>query len=353
MKPIRKQILQTVAICLFIGAITYLPARTFYTNIGPLAKDFSAGARASSNTPWIAGRAFAKLRAFESSFMRNVAHKKACVSGASMIEYAMTGCVRGSDKAYMQGKDEWLFYMPQFEFENSIAIFEGTSRFSEPELSLYLVHLMKEKAKLDALGTRLILMIIPNKETIYGEYVPPMLQRNDTYSKIDQLVDYLKANGFTDIVYPKAEMLAMKDKYRLYFRDDTHWTGLGAFIASQQLAELLGYERLTLDEVPTGVLERERIGDISNLLGSGWRVFERNIPIVQTNLAGRIADKSIILAGDSFRHEIGIDFAHIRREHSQETYSPEQMRTNHYDIAVFETVERYHCLIYDFSFDGH
>lgn len=347
MNTINNKLWQILAIVVFIAMISFIPIRTLTLNCDGFFSALRSEIRAKppkTNNTFI--RLAYSARCIEPVLLAHMADKNRYTSAASRFEYTFTRRVRGANKANVWGKDGWLFYMA----DDAPSIFKGVNRFSEKELKSYLNNLTAEKEHLASYGMKLVLLIVPNKETIYGEFMAPTIKRENTYSKIDQLVDYLRSNGFEDVVYPKAEMIAEHEKHHLYFKDDTHWTPLGAFIASQQLNAHLGYERQYLNEVSISNLQQERIGDISRLLATQWRVQESEIPSIDPKRNGTITDKKVFIAGDSFRHLISPEFAHIRREHSVDTYEPSQLMSGDYDIVVLEAVERYHMGLRGFTF---
>ena len=57
----------------------------------------------------------------------------------------------------------------------------------------------------------------------------------DDYTCVDRLVDYLKENTDIRIVYPKQELLKVKEEnpdILLYRKLDTHWNNVGGYIGS-------------------------------------------------------------------------------------------------------------------------
>lgn len=124
----------------------------------------------------------------------------------------------------ISGKSRWLFY----KGENSIKDYEGTNLYSSDELNNYLNEALETQDKLNSLNIKLAIIIAPNKENIYSEYMPSIYTHADV-SRTDRLIDYLAENG-VNVVTPKQELLEYHDKYQLYYSYDTHWNQLGAYI---------------------------------------------------------------------------------------------------------------------------
>ncbi len=138
----------------------------------------------------------------------------------------------------IEGKDGWYFY----DSDGSVQDFQGTRLFSDYELQKIRNNLKNAEQKLAAEGIEFVIMLTPNKETIYPEYMPDSYGTHAAYTRIDQLYDYLK-DDFR-VVYPKDELLAAKaayPQYYLYYKTDSHWNNLGAYVAARALGKELGY----------------------------------------------------------------------------------------------------------------
>ncbi len=65
----------------------------------------------------------------------------------------------------MIGSDNWLFY----SMESDIDDYKGTNLFTEGQLAQIASQLTTSEQWLSNRGSEFVLMIAPNKETIYGE----------------------------------------------------------------------------------------------------------------------------------------------------------------------------------------
>jgi hypothetical protein len=71
--------------------------------------------------------------------------------------------------------------------------------------------------------------------------MPEGYTRSKEPSRLDQLLDYLRAHSDIPVVDLRESLLAHKAKEKLYFRSDTHWNPKGAFIGYQRIMEALRY----------------------------------------------------------------------------------------------------------------
>jgi alginate O-acetyltransferase complex protein AlgJ len=139
------------------------------------------------------------------------------------------GLGEDTDGRVLVGRDGWLFLRPDGD-ENFIA-FRGLNPFTEDDLDAWQHVLQQRSAWLAARGIPLLVVIAPNKETIYPEYLPWEIYPIQPPSRLDQLVERLQRTHspvhFLDL---RPALMAAKPSGRLYFKTDTHWNALGAYV---------------------------------------------------------------------------------------------------------------------------
>lgn len=154
--------------------------------------------------------------------------------------------LRTSDnKSVIYGRGDWLFY----GVEGSMIYYQATNLLTEAKMAEYTNILKELKTLCDERGVEFRIMIMPNKEQMYSEFMPNV-EIKDKYKRTDRLVDYITANSDVEVVYPKKELLDAKPYYRVYKKYDTHWNDAGAFIGTQALYKSLGMEYTSLSCVP-------------------------------------------------------------------------------------------------------
>jgi hypothetical protein len=169
------------------------------------------------------------------------------------------------------GKSGWLFLRSMGD-ENFFA-FRGLSPLSADQLDAWQDLLENRSAWLAAQGIPYLLVIPPDKQSIYPEYLPAGLAPGRGESRLDQLVDRLRQSHspvhFLDL---RPALLAAKSSGLLYHRTDTHWNDSGAFVGYRQIIQavknLLPQWKIvpqTLDDfrvVPTG----PEVGDLARMM---------------------------------------------------------------------------------------
>ena len=131
------------------------------------------------------------------------------------------------------GKYKWLF----FKWENLIEKYIGIEKydFTENQLEMAKNNLIHFRDELIKKNIDFILMVCPEKQSIYSEYMPDYIKRKSVKNDTDIFVEYIKNNSDIKVVYPKEELLKYKDKYQLYYKYDSHWNSLGAYIGYFEL----------------------------------------------------------------------------------------------------------------------
>ncbi|MEI0446419.1 hypothetical protein R4J03_05080 [Brachyspira intermedia] len=121
--------------------------------------------------------------------------------------------------------------------------------FTTEELELSKNYLLDIRDKLKKLNIDFIFVIFPYKQHIYDKYMPSYIKRKTDITATDKFVKYIKNNTDLKIVYPKQELLKYRDKYQLYYKYDTHWNGLGAYIGYKELMNIVNINVPSLDSL--------------------------------------------------------------------------------------------------------
>jgi peptidoglycan/LPS O-acetylase OafA/YrhL len=141
----------------------------------------------------------------------------------------------GSSLNWYEGKDNWLFLGNSYN--NSVAKLKLAIQPSSDELQLT-KSLFSEVAEASAkYGAKAVLILGPNKESVYPEYLPDAIEPSETkYSSyfLDQFRDIQNLT----VHDPTTDLRTLKksDGF-LYWKTDTHWNSKGAFLAFRGFLE--------------------------------------------------------------------------------------------------------------------
>ena len=176
------------------------------------------------------------------------------------------------------GKNNFLYFNSETEGD-PLADYTGENLLTEEELAGICADLTATSDELKARGTTLVFLFIPNKSTVYPEYMPDRYGEHADPSCMQQIEDYLRANSDLVIIDPTEAMLAQKAEDEdngtckdIYFRYDTHWNHRGAYVtAGVLLDELCGVKAADLadlEQAPMGyAADLERLIKMTDVLG--------------------------------------------------------------------------------------
>lgn len=194
------------------------------------------------------------------------------------------------------GKQDWLYYTG----ENNIAEFECVIPFTSKELRAVRSRVLDWNEQLEEGGIRFYIVIAPNKETIYPQYLPDRIKPGVNACRIDQVMRELQTTQLS-VLDLRAAMQTAALNSQVYYRTDTHWNAAGALLASQEILALLkeDFPQLTLPSINDYQEETQPFsGDLAGFLPADGRFVEQAVslvPILQPRaLLEEGADRSIV-----------------------------------------------------------
>lgn len=303
-------------------------------------------------------------------------YKKAEMSRLdSVLTYLSTGEIASGQ--IICGSEGWMFYKSPND-GNSMADYEGTNRYSNRELDSMLKAVMKTQKEAEKRGMRFAVLVLPNKENIYSEYMPKQY-RHEPISSTDLLIDHLKSEG-AYVYSPKEEMLDCHNEMQLYYRYDSHWNQLGGYIglktvlndwgislpalserevisrllkdcrhdsANDDLARMAGLLRFFDDEMEYAV---------AGTLQPDWAAYDKEQSqgiLSKYHNEDAKTDKTVMLVGDSYRTALIPALCESFREVGvihRSSYQSWMLDAFRPDFLLTEYVERYSSEIAEIEF---
>ncbi|MET0065437.1 MAG: hypothetical protein ABW076_03740 [Candidatus Thiodiazotropha sp.] len=182
------------------------------------------------------------------------------------------------------GKDGWLFLGSikngYDNYNNPMGDARNVDLYSDQELAYVAAYMSGMKQWLNQQGVEYLFILLPNKHTIYPEYLPDYIRKINPCSSSDQLVDYIRNNTDVNIVDVRQRLLESKQGHRLYSMTDTHWNHYASNIAQYEIFKALqpvfpeDFEP-RLYELSAGV--QHSGGDLAGMIGEKDR-FEELAP---------------------------------------------------------------------------
>jgi hypothetical protein len=178
-----------------------------------------------------------------------------------------------STPSVIVGKSGWLF----FAGDDALASYRAVQPLTEAELTRWQRRMERRQAWLAERGIRFLVVIAPNKETIYPEYMPARLNRVRETTRLDQIVSHMRERSSVTIVDPRAALRSAKAGGTVYFRTDTHWNDAGAWLLHREIVARLHAWYPEVEARPAVPIVRVRwgwSGDLATMLGLEGRIGE-------------------------------------------------------------------------------
>jgi len=195
--------------------------------------------------------------AFESYFNDHFGFRGALVKWNSTVrvKYLKTS----TSPSVILGKNQWLFYRP------GVDDYRGLTSLTKNQLDDTSYSIQNKRDWLRERGIYYLVVIVPNKETIYPEYLPEAATRVHQQTKLEQFLGYLQANWDMEVLDVRDSLLRAKAQHPVYYRTDTHWNDYGAFVSYCEIMEELSARFPSLQ--PPSISEYDVVQDSASYSG--------------------------------------------------------------------------------------
>ena len=139
-------------------------------------------------------------------------------------------------KSVIVGKAGWLY----FAEDDALAAYRAVRPFKADDIARWQRRMEARRDWLAARGIRFLVVIAPNKETVYPEFMPDTLNRVGRVSRLDQLLAHMRERSTVAILDLRPALVAAKETGIVYLRTDTHWNERGSLLASSEIVGRLG-----------------------------------------------------------------------------------------------------------------
>ncbi len=203
---------------------------------------------------------------FEAYFNDHFGHRNSLIRWLNRLKvwWLHTSCAAN----VVLGRDGWLFYTVDPVGND----YRSVRPYTDEELEHWRSLLENRRDWLARRGIDYLMVIAPDKQSIYPEMLPPTLRaRSHGPSRLDQLIAYLDSHSDFRILDLREPLRRAKSLGPLYVRTDTHWNELGAYLAYREILEALRGRFPDLKPWPRSafalVPERHPGGDLAQMLG--------------------------------------------------------------------------------------
>jgi hypothetical protein len=133
------------------------------------------------------------------------------------------------------GPNGWLFLQQSSLFDRPL----GRQQGRDDHLRRWVEHLDERRRWLAERGIRYLVVIAPDKQSIYPEELPRSLQFLDDHPLLGEFHTRARDQGIETIDLVPV-LREAKARGRIYLINDTHWNGMGSWFATRAVLARLG-----------------------------------------------------------------------------------------------------------------
>ncbi|GAB6038274.1 alginate O-acetyltransferase [Fundidesulfovibrio butyratiphilus] len=168
---------------------------------------------------------------------KNFALRKVLVRWQAVLDVLLLKSSTPFDVVFA-ANDQWLYLSQENPNLNVINDYRSIDPLTKEDLAHWCRLFRERRDWLAARGIAYLVVVAPNKVTVYPEHLPHRFRRVREWSKYDQMIAALRAAGI-DVLDLRPAMFKARTEMLTYYRTDTHWTPFGAFRAYQEVARHL------------------------------------------------------------------------------------------------------------------
>ena len=183
----------------------------------------------------------------------------------------------------MVGNDGWYYWLGE-DGHSLDRHYRGTMEFPQGRVDDTVAEFRRRNEWLAARGIAYVVVVVPEKFTIYPEHLPAWVARSPGATPYDRVRDALRREGHVTFVDLRPALLAAKSRERLYFKTDSHWNYNGAMVGYDEIMRVI-QEKLG-DKLPQIVPAKQPpytpgmdfySGDLLGMLGMASRIREDDV----------------------------------------------------------------------------
>lgn len=293
--------------------------------------------------PW-----FTKVQNTLNSFTERLFGRTKLIAFNTELTSLLTGGTYMESTQVLLGKNDWLFYKSELD-GYPIWDYMGINHFSEEQLAAMAANIIQTRDYFEnERGIDFFITVLPNKEIIYEENMPDTIARVKEVSRAEQFAEYMKANTDVTCVYPKQALLDAKEDHQIYYKTDTHWNQIGAFVGVQEILKEVYGTYADIDSVSFRVDSETFSGDLAAIAGVSDKYANDTVYAFEKESAdsAQYRDEVVLIIGDSFGGFLStVAKGYYKDVHWINTkidgFTMEKVDEYNPDVIIWESVERY------------
>lgn len=175
----------------------------------------------------------------------------------------------------LQGRQGWAYYLDDRTLED----YRNLYPFKQEEVDTWVQMIRERHGFCKARGIDWVFTIAPNKAGIYPEFLPRGWTPLDRDKRLNQLQSAVaKDLPEVKLIDLRPALLAAKDRQLLYYKTDTHWNEVGAFVGYTEVMKALKDKHPhlrvpSLDDIRVETSPSDG-GDLARIMGLKFAVNE-------------------------------------------------------------------------------
>ena len=134
----------------------------------------------------------------------------------------------------MVGRHGWYFWLGE-DGHSLDRHYRATKDFPQSDVDGTARELVRRSEWLASKGIAYLVVVVPDKFTIYPEYLPSWVARSGKPTPYDRVRDALARDGRVAFLDLRPALVAAKPRERVYYQTDSHWNFNGAIVGYEEL----------------------------------------------------------------------------------------------------------------------
>lgn len=169
---------------------------------------------------------------------------------------------------------EGYYYLVNY---NSMDDYRNVSRWEKDEMENLVTKLESNQKMLDSLHIPYIIVVVPEKQQIYPEYLPDNISKIQGLSRFEQFKNYIQTNNSSLNVIDLSTVLHLNKSKKLYFKKESHWNYEGGYIGYKTVMDYI-YHHFNIpydsDRKYIARVEQENDLDLAKVMGESFYASE-------------------------------------------------------------------------------
>lgn len=134
------------------------------------------------------------------------------------------------------GKNDWMFLIQKHALDQ----YQELCNINEEDLLVIARNLQARKDWLAKQGIPYVLIVPPQKATMYPELLPDNIMQVGSTKCLDLFKDYVKKHTDVVLIDLREALAEMKKEHQVYYATDIHWNTIGGYTGYYELMRHLG-----------------------------------------------------------------------------------------------------------------